>query len=124
MPTAIATQAGGVAPPPALSFRLDLTIGSTSYAIRSLEYSPRVGSRAYRLVKGDGTTYDVAPTDHGPVCDCADYIFRRDGLDPAGCKHIRALVGSGLIEDRPASSPLSQSHNGMIRASGYQKSLG
>ncbi len=31
------------------------------------------------------------------MCDCPDYIFRRDGLDPSGCKHIKALVGSGLI---------------------------
>jgi hypothetical protein len=80
------------------SFRLDLTIGETSYAIRPLAESLKAGSRAFRLVKGDGTIYDVASTAYGPVCDCPDYIFRREGLDPSGCKHIKALVGSGLIE--------------------------
>jgi hypothetical protein len=85
----------GVTP---LLFRLDLTIGRTTYAIQPLSEKPCPGSRAFRLVKGDGTIYDVASTTHGPVCDCPDYIFRRDGLDPSGCKHIKALVGSGLIE--------------------------
>jgi hypothetical protein len=78
-------------------FRLDLTIGRTTYAIQPLAESLLPGSRAFRLVKGDGTIYDVASTSYGPVCDCPDYLFRRDGLDPSGCKHIKALVGSGLI---------------------------
>ena len=77
--------------------RLDLTIGRTTYAIVPLPQAPLPGSRAFRLTKGDGTMYDVAQTEFGPQCDCPDYIFRRDGLDPEGCKHIRALVGSGLI---------------------------
>lgn len=84
--------------PSALSIRIDLTIDRTTYAIQPLREAPCPGSRAFRLVKRDGTIYDVASTSHGPVCDCPDYIFRRDGLDPSGCKHIKALVGSGLIE--------------------------
>ena len=80
------------------SFRLDLTIGGTTYAIEPLPEAPVEGGRAFRLTKGDGTTYDVAQTAYGPECDCPDYIFRRDGLDPDGCKHVKALVGSGLIE--------------------------
>lgn len=91
-----------------VSFRLDLTIGRTTYAIEPIAETFWPGSRAFRLVKGDGTIYDVASTTHGPICDCPDYIFRRDGLDPLGCKHIRALVGSGLIGDgvrKSASTP-------------------
>jgi len=88
------------------SYRLDLTIGRTTYAIQPLAEKPCPGSRAFRLVKGDGTIYDVASTSHGPICDCPDYIFRRDGLDPTGCKHIKALVGSGLI-DQKITSPVS-----------------
>jgi hypothetical protein len=80
------------------AFRLDLTIGRTSYAIQPVSETPRAVARAFRLVKLDGTIYDVASTAYGPVCDCPDYIFRRDGLDPSGCKHIKALVGTGLIE--------------------------
>jgi hypothetical protein len=91
----------------AIPFRLDLTIGRTTYSLQPLAETPRVQPRAFRLVKGDGTIYDVASTAYGPVCDCPDYIFRRDGLDPSGCKHIKALVGSGLIEQAvttPASA--------------------
>jgi hypothetical protein len=78
--------------------RLDLTIGGTTYAIQPLPEKPVPGSRAFRLTKGDGTIYDVADTQYGPQCDCPDYIFRRDGLDPDGCKHIKALVGFDLLE--------------------------
>jgi hypothetical protein len=78
--------------------RLDLTIGRTTYAIERLTEAPLPGSRAFRLIKGDGTIYDVAQTSYGPQCDCPDYIFRRDGLDPAGCKHIKALVEFELLE--------------------------
>jgi len=78
-------------------YRLDLTIGRTTYAIRPLACASVIADRAFRLTKGDGTAYDVSQTTYGPICDCPDYIFRRDGLDPSGCKHIKALVGSGLI---------------------------
>ncbi len=33
----------------------------------------------------------------GHTCDCPDFIFHRDGLDPGGCKHIKALVACGLL---------------------------
>ncbi len=62
-----------------------------------LPYVFEPGRRAYRLIKDDGSAYDLAETRHGPSCDCPDYIFRRDGLDPAGCKHVQALVRHGLI---------------------------
>ena len=92
--------------PSVAAYRLDLTIGRTTYAIQPLPEKPCPGSRAFRLVKGDGTIYDVASTTDGPICDCPDYIFRRDGLDPSGCKHIKALVGSGLI-DSTLTTPAS-----------------
>ena len=76
-------------------YRLELTIGRTSYAIEPLPEAPVAGGRAFRLTKADGTTYDVAQTAYGPECDCPDFIFRRDGLDPEGCKHVKAMVGSG-----------------------------
>lgn len=79
--------------------RLHLTIRETSYAVRRVACDPVVAAKAYRLLKGDGTLYDVIQTAFGPECDCPDFIFRRDGLDPAGCKHVRALVDCGLIDD-------------------------
>ena len=78
-------------------FRLDLTIGRTTYGVAPVPCEPVIADRAFRLTKADGTAYDVAQTAYGPQCDCPDYIFRRDGLDPEGCKHIRALIGSGLL---------------------------
>jgi hypothetical protein len=77
--------------------RLLLVINQTVYGVRPLRDDPGAAARAFRLRKPDGTLYDVAQTPFGPVCDCPDFIFRRDGIDPAGCKHVKALVAEGLI---------------------------
>ena len=53
--------------------------------------------KAFRLDKADGACYDVTETVYGPQCDCPDFIFRRDGIDPTGCKHVKALIAQGLI---------------------------
>ena len=78
--------------------RLFLKINETVYGLRVLDCDPEQAVRAFRLDKADGRRYDVAQTHFGPQCDCPDFIFRRDGLDPAGCKHVKALVAEGLIE--------------------------
>ena len=59
--------------------------------------------RAFRLRKEDGTVYHIAVTEHGPTCDCPDWTFHRDGIDPAGCKHIKALnaVGEAFFPVQP-----------------------
>jgi len=57
-----------------------------------------IAERAFRLQKPDGTLYDVTQTPFGPTCDCPDFIYRRDGIDTAGCKHVQALVAFGLID--------------------------
>jgi hypothetical protein len=82
------------------SSRLVLTIGETFYSVIRLPHAPDEGRRAYRLVKADGAAYDLAETRYGPECDCPDYIFRRDGLDPGGCKHVKALIRHGMIATR------------------------
>ncbi len=96
-----ATQAPDHGQPPSVPSRLILTIRDRLYAIRKVACDPSVADKAFRLLKDDGALYDVIQTRHGPSCDCPDFIFRRDGLDPAGCKHVRALVAFGLIE-RPS----------------------
>jgi hypothetical protein len=83
-----------------LAGRLSLEIRGNPYALRVVTCDPAIGGRAYRLMKRDGTVYDVVQTRFGPECDCPDFIFRRDGLDPLGCKHVRALVSVGMIADR------------------------
>lgn len=55
---------------------------------------------AFRLTKNGGAVYDIADGARGATCDCPDYIYRRDGLDPKGCKHIQALVEIGLLSPR------------------------
>jgi hypothetical protein len=76
---------------------LFLTIRDTVYLVDRIACDPSTETRAFRLSKRDGTLYDVAETIFGPECDCPDFVYRRDGLDPDGCKHVRALVDHGLI---------------------------
>src|SRR5947209_19813819 len=80
--------------------RLVLTIDRMAYVVLPLPRALDPSKRAYRLIKADGAVYDLAESRYGPSCDCPDYIFRRDGLDPAGCKHVKALVRHGLIAGR------------------------
>ncbi len=77
--------------------RLTLSINGTSYGVKPIPCDPPAAIKAFRLRKTDGTAYDVAQTTHGLVCDCPDFVFNRDGIDEAGCKHIKALVALGML---------------------------
>lgn len=79
------------------SSQLFLTIDANVYLVHPLRCDPTTAERAFRLRKMEGTLYDVAQTRLGPTCDCPDFIFRRSGIDPSGCKHVKALVAQGLI---------------------------
>jgi hypothetical protein len=92
-----------VAPEAPIS-RLFLVIRDTVYLVSATPNAGRERPRGYRLVKSGGTAYDVEQTQHGPTCDCPDFVFRRDGLDPAGCKHVRALVAQGLLDEGPVAA--------------------
>jgi hypothetical protein len=75
-----------------------LLIGPQLYRVQILGGADDRGQGSgVRLTKPDGSSYDVDLADRWPRCDCPDFIFRREGLDPGGCKHIRALVGAGLM---------------------------
>jgi hypothetical protein len=76
--------------------RLTLHVNG-AYALRRIPCDPDAALEAWRLRKDDGTTYHVARTGFGPTCDCPDWTFHRDGLDPGGCKHIKALIATGLM---------------------------
>lgn len=80
---------------------LYLIIGKTLYGVRPVRLDDPGDRKAFRLNKSDGTLYDVAQTGLETRCDCPDYVFRRDGLDPEGCKHVKALVAQGLIGRTP-----------------------
>ena len=94
------------------SSHLYLMIRRTLYAVSPLACDPTIAAKAFRLNKPDGTLYDVGQTVHGHRCDCPDFIFRRDGLDPSGCKHVKALVRQGLLDDpeRARARPVGPPH--------------
>lgn len=84
--------------------QLLLVINRTVYRVKPIRCDPTGAVRAFRLKKPDGTLYDVAQTQFGAQCDCPDFVYRRDGLDPDGCKHVKSLVAEGLIDPAPAGA--------------------
>jgi hypothetical protein len=80
--------------------RLTIDINDMNYLVKPNTAEASAAIKAYRLSKADGTDYDVAQTVHGLTCDCPDFIFRRDGIDPEGCKHIKAMVACGLLDSK------------------------
>ena len=79
--------------------RLSLAIRGEVYGVRCLQPDPAAGlSRLVRLRREGSEAHYVARAEDGSVaCDCGDFEFRRAGIDPAGCKHIRACRAAGLI---------------------------
>jgi hypothetical protein len=75
--------------------RLTLYLRGVAYRVRPLTSE---SGRAFRLRKADGTCHDVSETPYGPTCDCGDQVWRHEGRDGIGCKHIRGLRTLGLIE--------------------------
>ena len=78
--------------------RLTLFIGGKAYNVQPLGGHDASIMKAFRLRKFDGTDYDIAQTAEGISCDCPDFTFRREAIDPSGCKHIKALIACGLID--------------------------
>jgi hypothetical protein len=80
--------------------RLTLSINGVHFSVRPIQSEDDQVHRAFRLRRIPflaGVSFDVAETVHGATCDCPDYVFRRDGLDPRGCLHIRAMRAVGLL---------------------------
>lgn len=99
MPATIAPAREPRKPAPPDVCRLSLIIRGTAYSVRGIPAAAfGATARGYRIRnRENGRAYDLAETVHGPTCDCPDYTFRREGIDPAGCKHVRALVALGLL---------------------------
>jgi hypothetical protein len=76
--------------------RLVLLVNGISYSLRPLDPHPVVARKAWRLTKGDGTTYDVALMEHGPECTCGDWVYRQRNSGMP-CKHCAALKTLGLL---------------------------
>ncbi len=81
--------------------RLTLHINSTPYGITPQWCDGIHATRLFRLRKvGTPIRYVVAETPDGYVCDCPDFTFHRDGIDPDGCKHIKAMIAVGMLQAR------------------------
>jgi hypothetical protein len=76
---------------------LALRINGVKYLVKPLPVDFG-GLKAFRLTKPDGEFHDILRDVHGPSCTCGDFVFRRDGIDEAGCKHIRASRACGLLD--------------------------
>jgi len=78
-----------------------LTINGVHFYVHPIRSEHDQIHRAFRLRRQplqSGIVFDLAETVQGAVCDCPDFVFRRDGLDPRGCLHIRAMRAVGLLE--------------------------
>jgi hypothetical protein len=86
---------------PHAACRLILQVNGRHYTVRPTPVADASFgiTRAYRLLRIDsGDVYDVAVHRDGHrECTCPDHIYRREGIDPAGCKHARALASLGLF---------------------------
>jgi hypothetical protein len=75
----------------------------TAYGVIVLQPDPDVGSPAVRLVKADGSSYDLIQTEYGWTCECRDFESRRRNVANEAdreCKHIRAVLKAGVLADR------------------------
>lgn len=91
--------------------RVLLVINGIEYNARPIPTQEPSVRKLFRLRKPDGAAYHVSHHDYGSECDCPDFVFHRDGIDPAGCKHIQALAACGIIpapEGTPLASNLDQ----------------
>jgi hypothetical protein len=80
--------------------RLTLTINEASYDVRPVPCDRGAADRCWSVRKADGTAYHASQHPWGAECDCPDFVFHRDGRDPAGCKHLKALAACGLLATR------------------------
>jgi hypothetical protein len=64
-----------------------LAINGTNYTLTALR--DQTGVVGYRMVKADGTAYDVCTQAERWSCDCPDATFTPER--PGGCIHVAAL---------------------------------
>jgi hypothetical protein len=89
-----------------LTVAMVISIDHVHYAVAPLAPAPGA-SKAYRFTKvdGDEAQHDLDETADGASCTCGDFVWRHEGLDDLGCKHIRAARMLGLIAEAPEPTP-------------------
>jgi hypothetical protein len=72
-----------------------LEINGTAYTVEQLlDFGQDEPGRlaGYRLTnQANAKVYDLDTTGELWRCDCGDFVHRRDGKDPKGCKHVAGL---------------------------------
>jgi hypothetical protein len=84
-----------VAQPARHTCRLTFTIDGVDYAVRRPPGDRSPAPRRWSLHREDGARYHISQSATGVECDCPAFTFRRG---PASCKHVRAMIATGLIE--------------------------
>jgi hypothetical protein len=82
--------------PPPDRTGLSIQICETWYRVARLRVQDPDVTKALRLRKPDGTTYDVHVDQHGAHCTCGDGTFRCEGTAES-CKHVRSLKAWGIL---------------------------
>ena len=59
--------------------------------INGKKYALTILPGCVRLMQTNGVMYDVNTEVDPWMCDCPDYQYARAGVDPMGCKHVRAI---------------------------------
>lgn len=80
------------------NYALVVLINQTGYRLNPMKTEASAAQRSFELLKSDGTAYHVSQFGYGCECTCPDFIYRRDGIDPMGCKHIKALRACQMLE--------------------------
>ena len=68
----------------------------TVYDCVILDSHPSIGSPAVRLTKADGSSFDLLKTRLGWVCECQDFVQRRQAQGLL-CKHLKAVLNAGVL---------------------------
>jgi hypothetical protein len=93
---------------PADTCNLIVRIRGVDYTARPVRPETSDCIRAWRLRRPNGEAYLVGETIDGATCECGDFVFRHEGNDQVGCKHVRALRALGLLDpdgEDPADWP-------------------
>lgn len=80
-----------------------VVINGVRYALKPVPCDREAARQCFELRKGHGTNeavYHVSRHDYGAECTCPDFVYSRDGIDPTGCKHIKALLALQILDSR------------------------
>jgi hypothetical protein len=92
--------------PRPLTVAMVISIDHVHYVVAPLAPAPDA-VKAYRFTKvdGDEAQHDLDETADGASCTCGDFVWRHEGRDDLGCRHIRAARMLGLIAEALEPTP-------------------